>query len=597
MQDISALVSQHAARSPDRLALQGFECRLTYAELDRAANRLSNHLTALGLVCGDAVAIVCTRSCNQIIASLATMRAGGVYIPVDPVWPHERVRHILKDSGAAILIASKEIANAVPPGLMVIDPQAKAITAAASVRKDTVLRQDSLAYIIYTSGSTGVPKGVEITHANLSHLIHWHKETFSITPQDRASHLAGLGFDASVWEVWPYLAVGACVVLADDVVRTSSALLRDWLIAEEITMAFVPTPLAEPMMIEKWPQKSSLRCLLTGGDTLHRRPAPGQPFVVFNNYGPTECTVVTTSGIVSPDHKTMPTIGKAIAGTQVYVLNEQQQIAELGESGELFIGGDGVGRGYRNLPELTARCFVPDQFSGAAGGRLYRTGDQAAMLADGQIVFQGRLDGQVKIRGQRLELDEIICVLNQHIGVASSIAVTRSTGEAKHLVAYILPIPGSEATLSARDLQEFAARSLPGFMIPAIFVRLESIPTTTNGKVDYSLLPDPSPENALSERPPRATATPVEEAILSIVQTLLQNKDVGVDDDFFLVGGHSLMGTRLVIRIREAFGVNLMLRDLFEAGTVAQLANHIESMILADINAMSEEEAASEAAG
>ncbi|WP_263382460.1 non-ribosomal peptide synthetase [Granulicella arctica] len=592
MRYISELISTRAADISRTRALQSADQSCSYAQLDGMSEKLASYLITTGLDGGDAVAIAYPRSFDQITAALAVMRAGGVYIPIDPSWPTERILHILSDSGAKILIAPSGFIQSSTYAGTLLDLQVSASSIAAAPSSPLpAITPETLAYVIYTSGSTGVPKGVEITHANLMHLIDWHIKTFGVTDHDRASHLAGLGFDASVWEVWPYLAAGACVVLSDDMVRTSPRLLQEWLIAEQVTIAFVPTPLAEPMMIEPWPSETPLRFLLTGGDTLHTAPLAGQPFTVVNNYGPTECTVVATSGVVPSSLKGVPSIGTAITGTTIYILDEHGSVVPIGETGELVIGGGGVGRGYRNQAALTARCFVPDPFSSVPGSSLYKTGDRAAILANGEILFQGRMDGQEKIRGQRLELDEITCILNRHEAVAFSVVAASGTGEDKHLVAYILPVDVERSVLSARDLQDFLSQSLPAFMVPSKFVKLERIPLTSNGKVDSSLLPTISDGSLFPAEASRAPQSPIEETILSIVRALLQNDEVGVDDDFFLVGGHSLMGTRLVMRVREAFGVNLMLRDLFEAGTVEQLASHVEMMLIAELDSMSEEEA------
>ena len=278
--------------------------------------------------------------------------------------------------------------------------------------------------MIYTSGSTGVPKGVEITHANLSHLVRWHRDTFSVTRQDRASHLAGLGFDAAVWEIWPHLAAGATVCLADDAVRSSPELMQQWMIRERVTIGFVPTVHAAPMMAMEWPATTALRVLLTGGDVLHHAPPAQLPFDVVNNYGPTECTVVATSSVLKPGSHGAPPIGRPIAGTSVYLLDEYGEQVPDGSTGEIYIGGSGVGRGYRNLPESTERSFLPDPFAGASGARMYRTGDRGVRRPDGEIEFRGRLDRQTKIRGQRVELDEIGSILTHHPSIDFATAIT-----------------------------------------------------------------------------------------------------------------------------------------------------------------------------
>jgi len=593
MSNLLRLTEKIAAVAPGSIALRDATGTLSYGELNQRADRLAGLLVSLGAGEGRPVAICLSRSFDQIVAELAAMRAGAAFVPIDPAWPDERVQHIVADSGAAVFIAPAGLSGRISTSAVALD------LATASFGATTILGKSAevgdLAYIIYTSGSTGVPKGVEITHANLGHLIDWHLEAFGITAADQATHVAGLGFDAAVWEVWPYLAVGACLSLADEMTRVDPAMLQRWIVDRGITIAFVPTPVAEPMIAMEWPAETKLRVLLTGGDTLHTAPRAGLPFRLVNNYGPTECTVVATSGDVSASTVGLPSIGKAIKGTTVYLLDEQKQPVAAGETGEMFLGGGSVGRGYRNLPEQTAQSFLPDPFSAAPGARMYKTGDMARLLPDGQIAFLGRVDSQEKIRGNRIELDEIVSVLNRHEAVAFNVVVTSAdAGVEKHLIAYVLPVEGEVPTV--KELQEFAALSLPSYMIPSKYVRLSTLPLSTNGKTDRSALPEPSEENSLPESGSREPNSEIEEALLTLVRGLLKSDDIGVEDDFFLMGGHSLLGTQLVLRARESFGVMLTLRDLFEAGTVAGLAERIEVLITDEVNAMSEEEAAQMAA-
>jgi len=593
MSNLLRLTEKIAAVAPGSIALRDATGTLSYGELNQRADRLAGLLVSLGAGEGRPVAICLSRSFDQIVAELAAMRAGAAFVPIDPAWPDERVQHIVADSGAAVFIAPAGLSGRISTSAVALD------LATASFGATTILGKSAevgdLAYIIYTSGSTGVPKGVEITHANLGHLIDWHLEAFGITAADQATHVAGLGFDAAVWEVWPYLAVGACLSLADEMTRVDPAMLQRWIVDLGITIAFVPTPVAEPMIAMEWPAETKLRVLLTGGDTLHTAPRAGLPFRLVNNYGPTECTVVATSGDVSASTVGLPSIGKAIKGTTVYLLDEQKQPVAAGETGEMFLGGGSVGRGYRNLPEQTAQSFLPDPFSAAPGARMYKTGDMARLLPDGQIAFLGRVDSQEKIRGNRIELDEIVSVLNRHEAVAFNVVVTSAdAGVEKHLIAYVLPVEGEVPTV--KELQEFAALSLPSYMIPSKYVRLSTLPLSTNGKTDRSALPEPSEENSLPESGSREPNSEIEEALLTLVRGLLKSDDIGVEDDFFLMGGHSLLGTQLVLRARESFGVMLTLRDLFEAGTVAGLAERIEVLITDEVNAMSEEEAAQMAA-
>jgi amino acid adenylation domain-containing protein len=541
------------------------------------------------------VGICLERSFDYVIAALATWKAGGAYLPLDPQWPAERREFILNDAQAPALITRSGV---ISKTRYVIDLEASAtiIAREPAACAPLHLNRSDLAYIVYTSGSTGQPKGVEVTHGNLLNLIFWHRRVFGVTPADRASHLAGLAFDAAVWELWPYLSAGASVALVDDTVRISPDLLREWMVAREITVGFVPTTLAEPMLTAPWPQSCKLRFLLTGADTLHRYPSGDLPFTLINNYGPTECTVVATSGAVRPvsSDRTMPPIGAPIANTQIYLLDENQKPVSKGATGEIYIGGSSVARGYRNQPALTIEKFLPNPFSPAQDARMYRTGDLGCMLPDGQIGFRGRLDGQEKIRGHRIEPDEITSVLQRHPRVAScAVAAIADVNGEKCLAAYVVAADRNTSALPLTDveLRKFLAHRLPDFMVPSVFVGVRELPLTSSGKLDRAALPQPSPENTLAPSHFRAPRSPIEIQIAAILSELLHVERVGLDDNFFLLGGHSLMGAQLILRVRERFGVELSLRHLFEASTVANLAMEIERMVMAKLESMSEDEA------
>jgi len=353
-EQISELKSDH----PLAVALSHGQRRLSMADLDVQADRFAGYLQGLGVESGGTVAICTERSIEWIVAALGIMRAGAAYVPLDTAWPDERLRFAVNDSRADVLVARAEVLDRLQVKAAGVDPwRDAALIGAAPAFKAKPIDQESLAYVIYTSGSTGVPKGVEITHANLAHLIRWHWEAFKVTRHDRASHLAGLGFDAAVWEIWPNLTAGATVCIIDDDLRSSPELIRQWMIRERVTIGFVPTVHARPMMALAWPAETDLRLLLTGGDALHHSPPAGLPFEVVNNYGPTECTVVATSCVLKPESPGVPPIGHAIAGATVYLLDETCAEVPDGSVGEIYIGGTGVGRGYRNLPDVTELSF------------------------------------------------------------------------------------------------------------------------------------------------------------------------------------------------------------------------------------------------
>jgi amino acid adenylation domain-containing protein len=578
LEPVTEQITEFVDRHPLSIALDCGDRKMSYGELANRAHRFAGHLTQLGVVPGDTVAICLERSFDWIVAALGIMRAGAVYVPLDSAWPDSRLRFAVNDSGAMVLVARSALLERLDVKARGLDPCRDAREIAASpIVVQIPIKPESLAYMIYTSGSTGVPKGVEITHANLAHLVRWHQDAFGVTRQDRASHLAGLGFDAAVWEIWPSLCAGATVCVPDDAVRSSAELIQQWMIRERVTISFVPTVHAAPMMEMEWPGATTLRLMLTGGDTLRHGPSRQLPFDVVNNYGPTECTVVATSSVLKPGLSGVPPIGRPIAGTSVYLLTEDGQQVSDGRVGEIYIGGVGVGRGYRNLPDSTERSFLPDPFADTAWARMYRTGDRGLRRPDGEIEFRGRADRQTKIRGQRVELDEIGVILSEHPGVEFATVITNtSEGGENRLVAYILPKKSADEPTS-RELQKNLQSRLPAYMVPAIFVRLRALPLSPNGKLDLTILEPPTAANLLDRSNTTSPATPIEEKLLVIVRELLGNNTVSAKDNFFLAGGHSLLGMQLVMRLRNSFGVSLTMQQLFEAPTVERLAPLIES--------------------
>jgi amino acid adenylation domain-containing protein len=601
---VPQLIEARAAATPFAPALLAGGEAMNYRQLSDRANQIANRLLALGVdpaaaAGSENIAALCLdRSTLGVVCALGVLRAGGAYLPLDPAYPIERLAFMLNDARPQVLITTTETAAQLPRGPWTIvsidnDGDLAEIDRQSTESPEVRITGERLAYVIYTSGSTGRPKGVEITHGSLMNLVSWHNGAFQVTTDDRASLLAGVGFDAAVWEIWPTLAAGASLHLPDDATRLSPERLRDWLVAERITISFLPTALAERVMTLDWPSHTALRALLTGAETLRQFPSDDLPFRVINNYGPTECTVVATSGTVPRETYSdrLPTIGRPVANTQVYILDEDLQPVPVHVAGEIYVGGAGVARGYLNQPELTAEKFIENPFAAdnQPGARLYRTGDLARYLRSGEIAYLGRIDEQIKILGHRIEPNEIVSVLDRHPDVLTSRVVARDeTCREKHLVAYV--VLKSEAEPAASDLRSFLEKELPQFMVPAVFVRLEALPLTQNGKVDRAALPAPTPENTLRDEMFTAARTPVEERLAAMLSTLLGLDQVSVHDNFFMLGGHSLLGTQLISQIRGAFGVELALRKLFEAPTIEQLSLEIEELVMARVEAMSEEE-------
>jgi amino acid adenylation domain-containing protein len=599
------LIDARTAVAPDALALLAGAEAITFGQLNDRANQIANHLLSLGVNpesptgSEEILGLCLDRSGTGVVCALAVLRAGAAYLPLDPGYPVERLAFMLSDAQPRVLITTQEMAAQLPAGPWQVvaiddDRDLAAIDRQSTQSPKSRISGERLAYVIYTSGSTGRPKGVEITHASLMNLVSWHNREFQVTADDRASLLAGVGFDAAVWETWPALTAGASLHLPDEATRLSPERLRDWLVAEQVTISFLPTALAERVMRLEWPAHTALRTLLTGAETLREFPSDDLPFRVVNNYGPTECTVVATSGSVPREDyaDSLPTIGRPIANTEVYILDENRQPVPVHVAGEIYLGGAGLARGYLNQPELTAEKFIENPFSAdenQPSARLYRTGDLARFLRSGEIAYLGRIDEQIKILGHRIEPNEIVSVLDRHPAVQASRVIAREEAcREKHLVAYVVFKPAAEA--AASELRSFLEKELPQFMVPAVFVRLEGLPLTQNGKVDRAALPAPTPENTLRDEVFTAARTPVEHRLAAMLSALLSLDQVSVHDNFFMLGGHSLLGTQLISQIRAAFGVELALRKLFEAPTIEQLSLEIEQLVMARVEAMSEEE-------
>ena len=576
---VHQLFEEQAQRTPDAVAVAFEKEHLTYHELNCRANGLAHYLRSLGVGADTLVGICVERSIEMLVGLLGILKAGGAYLPIDPEYPTERLHFMLEDAQVRVLLTQQRLLDRLPPNQaqqVLLDADAQVISQCSQENPITATEASNLAYVIYTSGSTGQPKGVLVAHKALLNLVFWHQRAFAITAFDKATQVASTAFDAAVWELWPYLTAGASVDLIKQGILTSPLDLQDWLISQNITISFLPTPVAEQLLSLEWKPNTALRTLLTGGDKLNRYPSSRLPFQVVNNYGPTENTVVTTSGIVVADgtDHISPSIGRPIANTQVYILSEYLQPVPIGVAGELHIGGESLAQGYLNRNELTQRKFIPNPFDKAEGQRLYKTGDLARYLADGNIEYLGRIDNQVKIRGFRIELGEIEAILNQDPNVQTSCVILREDipGE-KRLVAYVTL---HQHTLTISELRHYLKAKLPPYMMPQALVILESMPLTPNGKVDRRALPAPNLQSDKDKYV--APRTPIEEMLAQIWAQVLKVEQVSIYDNFFELGGHSLLATQLISRIRSNFQVELPLRELFATATVAELAQLIEQL-------------------
>jgi amino acid adenylation domain-containing protein len=579
LRPVPARVAQWARTTPGARALTSASGDMTYGDLLASARRLAWHLRAQGVGPESLVAVLLERSVTEVVVLLAVLEAGGAYLPLDPAHPRERLAFQVADAGACVLISTDTLApglvaalGSTVPRLVLLERDAAALAARPVEPLPEQAGPENLAYVIYTSGSTGTPKGVAVEHRALSNLVAWHERAFAVTPEDRGTRLSGLSFDASVWELWPYLATGASVAVPPDEIRIAPAALRDWLLAEQVTLCFVPTPLAEALLGMDWPDHARLRQVLTGGDALHRHPPAGLPWGLVNNYGPTETTVVATSGPVPPDGPSgrAPSIGRPIAGDRVYLLDRSLAPVPAGAPGEICIGGAGVARGYLGRPEQTAERFVPDPWSPGRGARLYRSGDLARHRADGTLEFLGRLDDQVKIRGFRIEPGEIAAVLAGHPGVReSAILPQEGPGGEPQLVAWVVPT-GDEPP-AERELRDFLRERLPAYMVPSAFGFLPALPLTANGKLDRRALPAllGGPQDIAGGDRPRDL---LELRLAQIWEELLGSGPIGLRDDFFERGGHSLLALRLVAEIRARLGREIPVATLFGGATVERVA-------------------------
>jgi amino acid adenylation domain-containing protein len=578
------LVDHAVLASPHDVAVRAPDGTLTYGELSTRADRVAHRLRRLGVKPGDLVGLCLERSAGLVVAAVAIFRAGGAYVAIDPRYPDERVRWMLDDSGAAAVVTDAETAARLRtsydrPRVVVADggtvPDGSVPDSADRLPQPP--RATDVAYVVYTSGSTGRPKGVLVEHASLANLVDWHRTAFAVGVGDRSTLIASPGFDASVWEIWPSLASGAAIHVVPEDLRADPVGLRDWLVAQGITVTFLPTAVAEGVMGLAWPQDAALRYLLTGGDALTRRPPPGLGFTVVNNYGLSETAVVATSGAVAPDGEGAPSIGRPIAGVVAEVVDEHLRPVQPGVDGELVIGGVAVGPGYINRDELTAERFLDDE-----QGRRYRTGDRVRLRPDGELEFLGRLDDQLSIRGFRVEPGEVAAALNSHAAIEASVTVgVGSSSGDRRLVAYVVAA-GDERPQHA-ELAGYLGGFLPEHLVPSGYVWLDELPLTQHGKIDRDALPAPV-ETVRDEPARRPPGTRTEAAIASVVAELLDVDvdELGIDQNFFLLGGHSMLGAQLIVRLEDLFGVEISLRYLFDHPTLAEIAAEVERQMAAD---------------
>jgi amino acid adenylation domain-containing protein len=581
---IHQIFETQAEKTPDATSVVYEGQSLTYKELNQRANQLAHYLIATGVGPEKMVGIAVERSLEMIVGLYGILKAGGVYMPLDPTYPADRIAYMMQDANVPVLLTQQRLLDKLPPHkarAVCLDSDWDSLIARQSTENpEGKATLENLAYVIYTSGSTGKPKGAMNTHAGILNRLMWMQDAYRLTGDDAVLQKTPFSFDVSVWEFfWP-LMFGARLVVARPEGHKDSDYLIKTIIEQKITtMHFVPSMLQIFLMARDVEKCTSLRQVVCSGEALS--PELQNKFFaklnaeLHNLYGPTEAAVDVTFWECRKDSglKTVP-IGRPVANTQLYILDRNMQPVPIGVPGELYIGGIQVGRGYLNRPELTIERFIPDPFSKDPKARLYKTGDSCRYLPDGNIEYLGRLDFQVKIRGNRIELGEIEALLGQHPAVREAVVAARedSPGDIR-LAAYLVLNPGTKA--DAGELRDYVRQKLPDFMVPSYFMFLDNLPLTPNGKTDHKALPAPDREKVESGAKYIAPKNELQKTIADIWQQVLNIQKVGMNDNFFEIGGHSLLLVRVYYRLCDAINKKFSLTDLFKYPTIGTLAAYL----------------------
>ncbi|MUG92150.1 amino acid adenylation domain-containing protein [Scytonema sp. UIC 10036] len=586
---IHHLLEAQQQQSPDAIAAVFADEQLTYHELNARANQLARHLQTLGVGPEVLVGVCMERSLEMLVALLGILKAGGAYVPFDPAYPQERLAFMLEDTQVCVLLTHQGLLTQQPTSeqvqLVYLDTDWETIAIHSPENLHRTATPEHLAYVIYTSGSTGTPKGVMISHLGVCNQLCWRQSAFPLSPADKVLQTSSFSFDPSVWQFfWPLSAAARVIILPSGREQDSAYLVK--LIAEQQVSVTNLVPSMLQLVLEEQNLESCdcLKHLTCGGDVL---PAElqkrfltrlGLHNVLHNLYGPTETTIDATFWpCVHPSSHGFAPIGRPIANAQIYLLSHDLQPVPIGVPGEVYIAGLGLARGYLNQPSLTAEKFIPNFLSHEPGSRLYKTGDKARYLPDGNIEFLGRIDNQVKIRGFRIELGEIEAVLSKHLGVREAVVIVREDQPGnKRLVAYI--VQEQEQALTPSELRNFFQQKLPAYMIPSAFVFLNVLPLSPNGKVNRLALAALETSTSNREEAFVAPRTSLEKALVGIWQQILGLEQVGIYDNFFELGGHSLKATQIISQLRSTFKVELPLRQLFETPTISEIAKAIENV-------------------
>jgi len=589
---IHQLFEQQAERTPNGEAVRFEGESVTYAELNRLANRLAYRLRAIGAGPDVLVGICMERSIELVAALYGVLKSGGAYVPLDPDYPKDRLAYMIQDSMVRIIVTQRRFADQFDgfDGLVwVLDDSALLDGYGEEEGNPHIaLHEGHLAYMFYTSGSTGKPKGAMNTHAAISNRVRWLQQTFEMGENDKLLQKSPYSFDVSVWEFfWPHMC-GACLVMAKPQGHLDMEYLWEIIKGEDITFVqFVPTMLQTFLSAEQAQDLPTLKHVFLCGEPLS--PALNERFCrmmsaqLHNLYGPTEAAVFITNWTSdrNPDRLVIP-IGKAIPENAMYVLNDRYEPVAAGEIGELFISGVGLARGYFGRPDLTAERFVPDPFGKEPGARMYHTGDLGRWLPDGNLECLGRNDDQVKVRGFRIELGEISTVLEQHPGVHQAVTIVREDQPGdQRLAVYFIPNAANSPVIS--ELRSYLQQRLPDYMVPSYFVEMETFPLTPSGKTDRKLLPSPTVSRLMIGQAYVPPETFIQKELTLLWSVFFSFDQIGIDDDFIDLGGHSLVATQILVRCEHVFGVKVSLKDMLTQGTtIRTLASIIEAKLLAE---------------
>jgi surfactin family lipopeptide synthetase A len=627
---VHQLFEAQVGRTPDALAVTLDQEQLSYRELNSRANQLAHHLKGLGIGPEARVGVCLDRSTEMVVGLLGILKAGGAYVPLDPAYPEERLSFMLENAGASVLLTQRRLVASLPNAesdlrIVCLDTDWKSIAREQTDNLRASVMPDNPAYVIYTSGSTGRPKGVAMTHRALCNLLSWHQAHPNLSAAAKTLQFASLNFDISFQDIFTTLCTGGTLVLVSEEIRRDVRELLRYVAQQGIERLFLPPVVLQQMAevaTDKGAALKNVRQVLAAGEQLHITPPIVNLFnglegcTLHNHYGPTE-THLATEFILSgsPENwMSRPPIGRAIGNATLYVLDRRHQPVPVGVGGELYLGGVNLARGYLARPDLTAEKFIPHPFSAQPGARLYRTGDRARYLADGAVEYLGRADHQVKLRGFRIEPGEVETALCEHESVCESVVVVRGAGAGARLVAYVV-VGGGGARAAGEvagagggesegagegarregmvgEWRAHLRRRLPDYMVPSSFVVLERLPLTANGKVDRRALPEAGVgvEAEGAEASYVAPRTPVEAVVAQVWAEVLGVERVGVETNFFELGGHSLMATQVVSRVRDLFGVEVAVRAIFEAPTVAGLSERMieDSAIRAQVEKAAE---------